>query len=296
MRSQFATCNQVRSENVNNQRVVSIGMTVKNLKRSIAFYCDVLGFELGRVEELSGPEFEELIGISQACVKTARLWLGAEVLELTEFLSPRGRAMPADSRSNDLWFQHIAIVVSDIDAAYAQLVRRDVEHVSLAPQRLPAWNLSAAGIQAFYFRDPDGHFLELLQFPPDKGDSKWHQPTHQLFLGIDHTAIVVKSSEKSLQFYCDKLGLRVDGRGENYGLEQEQLNNVPYAKVKITGLRAATGPGIELLEYLSPMNGRPRPMDSLPNDLLHWQTTIYIDGQDARLIVDPDGHVVQLVS
>ena len=43
-----------------------------------------------------------------------------------------------------------------------------------APQLLPKTIPNAAGIRAFYFRDPDGHPLEMLQFPPDKGDPKWH--------------------------------------------------------------------------------------------------------------------------
>jgi catechol-2,3-dioxygenase len=75
----------------------------------------------------------------------------------------------------------------------------------------------AAGIQAFYFKDPDGHPLEILRFPPDKGDAKWHLPTEKLFLGIDHTAIVVRNTEDSLKFYRDVLGLTVVGESENYG-------------------------------------------------------------------------------
>jgi hypothetical protein len=72
---------------------------------------------------------------------------------LTEHLRNKGRAIPADSRSFDHWFQHIAIVVSDMDAAYEHLRRAKVKHVSTAPQTLPAWNKDAGGIKAFYFRD-----------------------------------------------------------------------------------------------------------------------------------------------
>jgi len=44
-----------------------------------------------------------------------------------------------------------------------------VKHASTAPQLLPSYITNAAGIRAFYFRDPDNHFLEILQFPPGKG-------------------------------------------------------------------------------------------------------------------------------
>jgi catechol 2,3-dioxygenase-like lactoylglutathione lyase family enzyme len=187
--------------------------------------------------------------------------LADESVELTEYLAPRGRPAPVDSRSNDRWFQHIAIIVSDMDRAYAWLRQHKVQHASTGPQRLPDWNTKARGIQAFYFRDPDGHPLEILQFPPDKGDPRWHRPTEKLFLGIDHTAIVVGDTGASLGFYRDVLGLRVVGESENYGPEQERLNNVFGARLRITTLRAAAGPAIEFLEYLTPRDGRPMPAD-----------------------------------
>src|SRR5205085_5189828 len=69
-----------------------------------------------------------------------------------------------DARSNDRWFQHVAIIVSDIDRAYQWLREHKVQHASPGPQLLPAWNPNAGGIRAFYFRDPDGHPLEVLWF------------------------------------------------------------------------------------------------------------------------------------
>ena len=94
----------------------------------------------------------------------------------------------------------------------------------------------------------------------------------RLFLGIDHTAIVVFDTETSLRFYRDALGLPVAGE-YHYGPEQERLNNVFGARLQITGLRAAAGPGIEFLEYLSPRNGRPA-VGIESNDIAHWETTM----------------------
>jgi catechol 2,3-dioxygenase-like lactoylglutathione lyase family enzyme len=275
--------------------VVSIGMTVANADRSTSFYRNVLGFELIQEVDLLGPEFESLSGVPGARARVIRMRLGDEFLVLAEFLTPRGRPLPPDSCSNDHWFQHIAIIVRDMDEAYARLQRFSVEHASIAPQRLPDWNVAARGIRAFYFRDPDGHFLEILQFPPDKGLLKWHQSSDPLFFGIDHTAIVVRSTEDSLRFYRDRLGTRIVGESENHGAEQERLNNVTGAHLRITTLRAASGPGIELLEFLSPKTGRLRPDGSRPNDILHWQTSLAVHGVERkRLVCDPDGHVVEL--
>jgi catechol 2,3-dioxygenase-like lactoylglutathione lyase family enzyme len=138
-------------------------------------------------------------------------------------------------------------------------------------------------------------------------------------------AIVVRDTQASLTFYRDLLGLEVAGESENWGTEQEHLNQVFGARLRITGLRAAEGPSIEFLEYLTPRDGRSAPEDLRPNDLVHWETTLRVG--DARaaagklraarartistdvvelpgrplgfgravLVRDPDGHALRLV-
>jgi catechol 2,3-dioxygenase-like lactoylglutathione lyase family enzyme len=266
--------------------VRGVEVVVSDLNRSRAFF-ELLGFTALREEELSGTAEEEGTGIAKARVRRLELALGRERLFLRQFMAPApatGRAVPADSRGNDLWFQHVAIVVRDMDRAYAWLRAHRVTHVSSGPQTLPQWNKSAAGIRAFYFADPDGHTLELIDFPRGKGDPRWQTPSRcsrtpeELceFLGIDHTAITVSDTDASLRFYRDRLGLRLAGESENYGTEQERLNGVFGARLRITALRASAGPGIELLEYLSPRGGRPAPNDARPNDLTHWQIDVEV--------------------
>src|SRR5215468_7239004 len=185
------------------QSVGAVAMTVGSMERSIAFYSEVLGFEKVSDVEVLGEAYERLQGIFGLRMRVVRLRLGEETIELREYLTPRGRPIPADSRSHDRWFQHIAIIVSDMDRAYSWLRQHRVEHASPAPQRIPDWNLNAGGIRAFYFKDPDGHPLEVLWFPVGKGDPKWHRPSDRLFLGIDHTAIVVGDTAQSLRCYAD---------------------------------------------------------------------------------------------
>lgn len=254
--------------------VEAIGITVSDMRRSLDFYTHILPFKLVSDREVMGDAYEHLTGVFGLRMRIAQLQLGDEKINLIEFLTPRGRPIPINSRSNDRWFQHIAIIVSDMDKAYAHLHRHNMEHVSPEPQRLPDWNPNAGGIKAFYFRDPDGNNLEILQFPDGKGALKWHQKDNRLFLGIDHTAIVIADTETSLHFYRDVLGLRVAGTSENYGIEQERLNNVFGARLRITALKPPHGPTIELLEYLTPRNGRPMPADTKANDLWHWQIEV----------------------
>ena len=302
-----------------------VALTVSDADRSLEFYGSVLGFAKAADVEQAGEAVEQLAGVFGARTRTVRVQLGRECLDLIEYVAPRGRPAPADARSNDRWFQHVAIVVSDMDRAYAVLRKARVEHASTGPQRLPDWNPNAGGIRAFYFRDPDRHVLEVLQFPPGKGAARW-QATDRLFLGIDHTAIVVGDTEASLRFYRDLLGLQVAGASENWGTEQEHLNNVFGARLRITTLRASDGPGMELLEYLALRDGRPFPADARANDLIHWHTTLLtadlagtsaalragrasfispaaVTLSDRRLGVaralltrDPDGHAVQVAS
>ena len=126
-------------------------------------------------------------------------------------------------------------------------------------------------------------------------------------------------------FYRDLLGLRKSGESENFGSEQEHLNQVFGAHLRITGMRASSGPGIEFLEYLTPRDGRPRPADIHSNDVVHWQTVVSTDDVDrltkkladtrvgfvspgvvsmpkdekaftkGALVRDPDGHDVLLI-
>ena len=252
--------------------IASVGCTVSDLDRSAAFFTDVLTFTVVSETEAAGE--------AGARARVARLQLGDATIELTQYHAPDGsggRPMPADSRSNDGWFQHLSIIVRDIDAAYARLRAHGVRQVSPAPQRLPDTIKGAAGIRALYFHDPDGHTLELLQYPPDKGDAKWHAPLaapDALFLGVDHTGIAVRDTAASLRFYRDALGMKAAGETLNEGIEQSRLTGVPDARVRITSLRFPKGMGIELLEYLTPRDGRPMPADVRAHDLFYWQTRV----------------------
>jgi catechol 2,3-dioxygenase-like lactoylglutathione lyase family enzyme len=246
------------------------------MDRSVDFYSRVLSFRKESETEISGDAYEHLYGLFGLRLRIVRMRLGDEFIDLMQFLAPNGRTGPADSRSNDRWFQHVAIIVSDMSRAYALLRANNVEHASSGPQKLPDWNPNAGGIEAFYFRDPDGNPLEILRFPRDKGAPKWHAGGDRLFLGIDHTAIVVADTDVSLAFYRDTLGLSIAGTSENYGTEQAQLNNVFGARLRITALRAAAGPGVELLEYIAPRTGRPMPADSQVNDAWHAQINMSV--------------------
>ncbi|MGR3276198.1 VOC family protein [Acaryochloris marina NIES-2412] len=305
--------------------VKGVSLTVSDMDQALAFYTEVLPFKKVSDIEVTGTEYERLQGVFGLRMRVVQLQLGRESIELIDYLTPGGRPIPVDSRSNDLWFQHMAIVVRDMDAAYQLLRQHNVQHASTGPQKLPDSIPAVAGIEAFYFRDPDGHNLEIIFFPSDKGDPRWQEPTGELFLGIDHTAIATSDTQVSRKFYENLLGLKLAGQSENFGIEQEHLNNVFGARLLISGLKAPTGPGVEFLDYLAPTNGRPIPIDSKADDLWHWTTILQVENIEQAadhlrqggatfispgvitlppnklgfrkgfLVKDPDGHVLRIV-
>jgi catechol 2,3-dioxygenase-like lactoylglutathione lyase family enzyme len=309
------------------KRVAMIGFTVSDMDRSVAFYSDVLAFEKVADFRVNGPSYDQLEGVFGANMRIVHLRLGEQIVELTQYVSPPGgRPIPVPSHSNDRWFEHMAIVVADMEKAYEVVQRHQVRQISPEPQTIPASNVPAAGIKAFKFRDPDNHDLELLWFPPGKGAPGWQQPGDRLFLGISHTAITVGDTAASLAFYRDLLGMKVIGGSLNTGITQEYLDSVFGARVKVTAVAPPAAPAhVEFLEYEAPPGGRPMPLDTEANDIWHWQTSLVVEDVEAAakvlraagvrfvspdviaapdpslgfskaiMVLDPDGHAMRLV-
>jgi catechol 2,3-dioxygenase-like lactoylglutathione lyase family enzyme len=307
------------------KEIRGFALTVSNLDQAVAFYEQALGFRKVSGRTVSDRANDELNGVFGTRVRTATLQLGTELIELDEYVAPPGQPVPADSRSNDLWFQHFAVVVSDMEKAWDHVSRFPIRSISSAPQTIPESNVAAAGIKAVKFKDPDGHPLELLWFPAGKGDPRWQRDNGALFLGIDHSAIAVANTERSTAFWRDLVGLQVAGGSLNAGPTQEQLDNAFGAVVRITGLRpqGPRGPGLEFLQYLTPSGGRAAPLGMRANDIVATRTVVEVDDVDALaeklqagnvsfisprsvevpgmpwskglMVRDPDGHVVLLV-
>jgi len=276
------------------ERILRVSRVVSDLDRAEALYRDGLGFH-ATTRGRSDMATLAALGWDDADAEEVVMRLGAQDIALVRF-ARQGRPYPRDSRSDDLWFQHLAIVVSDMDVAYAHLSRhtgwRPISQDG--PQLLPPSN---GAVRAFKFRDSDGHPLELIWFPPGQGRAVWRKTASAAtFLGIDHTALSVASTSRSLAFYR-ALGLRVTERSLNRGPAQERLDGLPSARVRVTGLRPVTAasPGLELLGYRP--SGRAAGM-VFPNDLVTDWITLAVrpsSGDSSCAIQDPDRHRLVLV-
>jgi catechol 2,3-dioxygenase-like lactoylglutathione lyase family enzyme len=251
-----------------------IGFTVADLDRETDFFTKVLQFEKISDFRVVGSEYDKMQGVFNANMRIVHLKLGEQIVELTQYVSPpTGRPIPVTSSSNDAWFEHMAIVVADMDAAYQVLQDHNVQQISAHPITIPRSNAGAAGIKAVKFHDPEHHDLELIYFPPDKGNASWHKPTNKLFLGLEHTT--VGSTDKGVVFYRDLLGLDVGGITLNRGRTQAVLDGLFNVTCLVTAMMPALAPPhIELLDYKTPPGGRPMPADTRSNDLWHWQTSL----------------------
>jgi catechol 2,3-dioxygenase-like lactoylglutathione lyase family enzyme len=303
-------------------RIAGVSLTSADADALAGFY-EALGFTRGGVELRGGPAFARLTGLPGAEARVILLRLGRERLELVSFAQP-GQPYPRERASNDPWFQHFAIVVASMEAAYARL--RDCAGwtpiTRSAPQRLPE---RSGGVAAFKFRDPEGHPLELLEFPRDHLPPVWgarlderRQRGPAPFLGIDHSAIVVASSSRSIEFYA-RLGFARAGGSFNQGTEQAALDDLSRPEVEVTALAPpAPPPHLELLCYRAPpareaartaseppAPERPSRLVSPPaplasNDIAATRLLLEVDGAPeaditaGTVIHDPDGHALVL--
>jgi catechol 2,3-dioxygenase-like lactoylglutathione lyase family enzyme len=299
-------------------RLRGVSLVVADLAPMAAFYCESFGFEVVAETRDSGAALAQLLGLPSVHISSTTLRLGADHLELAAY-GRRGRDYPSGSTAADLWFQHIAIVVADMDEAYGVL-RSSGAIIPIStngPEHLPP---NTGGVTAFKFRDPEGHPLELSMFPPGVGAERWLQPaTSGNCLGIDHSALSVSDISASLAFYSETLGMSAAGRSLNRGAEQDRLDGLACDGVDIVALQPAdaASPHIELLGYPDPRSNRTRlrPNDiaatrllfqvsDLPSmvDRLRAVGAAFISpgavtlpsGAVAVLIADPDGHLILL--
>ena len=288
------------------RRVTRIDFTATDLAGTRRFY-EGLGFTAAaEPASVDGAELA-LLGLPGARAERLTMTLGTQDVSFLRF-DPPGRPYPQGSTATDLWFQHIAIVVSDMAEGHARAMAAGARAITRdGPQTLPA---NTGGVTAFKFRDPDGHPLELLFFPEGTGAVEWHaRDGASPFLGIDHTALAVGDAARAQAFF-EALGLAPGDASHNRGAEQGRLDDVAVDRCRVVPmLPPARPPHVELLGYEVGAR-RPMPEDTRADDV--WATRIWIEvaslsgdvlagaaslpgGGRAALVHDPDGHLVVLM-
>jgi catechol 2,3-dioxygenase-like lactoylglutathione lyase family enzyme len=143
------------------------GITVSNLERSLAFWRDVLGFELSHTAHQTGEMAKEITGVEGAELKLAVLKApGGHKIELLEYLAPPDRTKHADLRPCDVGSVHVALTVNDLNAVLQRIVASGWKTAG-KPQTLQSG--PNAGKRVVYVRDPDGTTIEFMELPAQRG-------------------------------------------------------------------------------------------------------------------------------
>ena len=269
------------------QRLSRFSLTTAGAERLAVFYESAFGCHRLATGYLSGPAFETMMGVKGGALRIT-LGLGEQVIELLQF-DQRGVPYSDDGSASDLTFQHFAIVVRDMAEAYRRLsaVEGWTAISRGGPQRLPE---SSGGVTAFKFRDPNGHPLEFLSYPKGATPVCWREgQTSAVCLGIDHSAISVSDTARSVSFY-ESFGFKTSSHSLNRGVEQEKLDDVAGAKLEVTALAPReSGPHLELLCYRRIQHNREasRSNADIATARLVFEAS---DCPTPREIIDPDGH------
>lgn len=252
-------------------------LTTADPERLVRFYSE-LGFAVGTPEAI-GDEEIALLGLKGGGTRVP-LRLGGQRVDLETFEVP-GRPYPRETTAADLCFQHFALVTDDAASAWERVVALGATPISAnGPVRLPPSTGVAAAVK---FRDPEGHPLELLQFPPASA-ARWRGTG---LLGIDHSAISVSDVTASRRFY-EAMGLSVRGATLNRGPTQVALDGLADVEVDVVPmLPGQSPPHLELLAYRHP-TGRSAPRLQA-NDVA--ATRIVWAAAREELLRDPDGHL-----
>ena len=108
-----------------------IGISVNDMERSVAFYRDVLGFEVVGTGEAFDEE-DEPLDLQDVHLLSTAMKCGDCQIELLQFLSPQGRAEAPNM--SDAGCVHMALAVKDIHAVYEKLLAAGAQ-VNAPPQK-----------------------------------------------------------------------------------------------------------------------------------------------------------------
>jgi catechol 2,3-dioxygenase-like lactoylglutathione lyase family enzyme len=138
------------------------GITVSDIERSLAFWRDVLGFDLSHRAHQKGELAEQITGIAGAEILIAVLRASGHKIELLEYRAPADRRKQNDLRPCDLGHVHVALTVENLDELLETIAAAGWKAAG-QPQTLQTG--PNAGKRVIYVRDPDGTTIEFMQPP-----------------------------------------------------------------------------------------------------------------------------------
>ena len=143
-------------------RIDHVSVTVSDMDRSVAFYCDLLGLERSGTHHLTEEPIITMTNKPVVDMLVERLIAPGEpdlFVDLQQYVAPPGGV--SNARLGDVAHSHISFLVDDMNEAVARLKAGGVEFVSEPVD----FDLEDAGaLSAVFLYDPDGYVLELMHY------------------------------------------------------------------------------------------------------------------------------------
>lgn len=145
-------------------RIYHVGLTVSDLGQSLVFYRDILGLEFQGEILMVGEETDRLFNMKNCQARIAYLNGSKNIevppVELIQFIGHKTNKVQSDLFTTSI--SEVCFYTDDIDAVYERLIENQVECLS-EPQFFDFTSQGFGKSKAFYFKDPDGIILELMQ-------------------------------------------------------------------------------------------------------------------------------------
>jgi glyoxylase I family protein len=134
-----------------------VAVSVADMDRALAFYRDLLGFEVEwEREHYHGELLSRVVGMPGADARVVMLRGHGLRIELFRYYEPAGEtALPR--RQCDFGLTHFALTVRGIQDLYARLSAAGVAF-NCPPQNL------RPGVWVTYMKDPEGVTIELVEY------------------------------------------------------------------------------------------------------------------------------------
>jgi catechol 2,3-dioxygenase-like lactoylglutathione lyase family enzyme len=133
------------------------GLVVADLDKALHFWRDVLGFQVARQMEESGPHIDAMMGLRNVRVTTVKLTVPeGGMIELLHFHSHPDRPVWTGT-PHSTGFTHVAMTVDDLVATCKKLAAAGATFFA-PPQLSPDGN-----VRVTYCQGPEGVLLELVE-------------------------------------------------------------------------------------------------------------------------------------
>ena len=132
------------------------GIVVDDLKKSLWFYKEKMGFKVFKDMDESGHFIDKILGMKNTMVTTVKMILGnGQMIELLDFSSHKKNIL--QSSIDDIGPTHLAFTVDNIDEIYSDFLHDGIEFISTPKVS------EDGGVKVVFCKAPEGTYIELVE-------------------------------------------------------------------------------------------------------------------------------------